>query len=193
MRKILIIFMLFLTACSGIQRPLPPPPNNLTVDAGPLVFVNSDAYTIVLPPVPDVALRLNISDGRTDSGEIISPLRTGQVAPIKGVLFNGPAVARIVVEFRGQAAQCRIDSQADLDRMAVMARRDIALLNLSLNSQRQAYTLMLASRDRDLTRLYTYIQQNNNPRVDPWPLVGVGLGGLVLGAGIMTAILLLNH
>lgn len=190
MKKILVFLIAFMVACSGVQRTLPAGPNVTVVDAGPDPTIDQDAYNITLPPVEDVAIRLNVVDGAGPNGEIIAPLRAGQPAPFNGVLFNGPAVARVEVEFRGQAAQCRIDRQADIDRMAALARRDIGLLTVRLDSQRQSYQLMINSRDRELTRLFTYIRENNNPPINPWPMIGVSLGAFVLGGGIMTGILL---
>ena len=190
--KFITISMLALAACSATQRPAVSPPNVYTADAGPAYTVDQDAYNTTLPPAEDVSIHLNVVDGAGPNGEIIAPLRTGQPAPFNGVLFNGPAVARIEVEFRGQAAQCRIDRQADLDRLRALAARDINMLNVGMNSQRAAYQLMLRSRDQEITRLYTYIQQNNTPQVNYWPYIGLSLGGLVLGAGTATVFFLLR-
>lgn len=196
MKKILSLILIFILACSSTQtrnNTLPEPPNTSPVDSGTLPIIDQDAYNVHIESA-DVSIRLEIVDGAGPNGEILTPLRRGQPSPYNGVLFNGPAVARIQTEFHAQATQCLIDRQADVDRITAMARRDIDLLNVSLRSQRESYGLMLSSRDRDSNRLYTYIRQNNNSNsTDLWPYIGTGLGGLVLGAGIMTTILLLNR
>jgi hypothetical protein len=140
-----------------------------------------------------VSIHLPLIDGVGPTGELIAPLRAGQPAPYNGVIFNGPAVARVVTEFQAQATQCVIDRQADVDRLRAIAIRDINLLNTSLVSQRRVYELMIQSRDIELRRFYNLtLQANNNNSINPWPIVLSGLGGLVLGGGIMSGILLLN-
>jgi adenylate cyclase len=77
--------------------------------------------------------------------------------------------------------------------LRAIAIRDINLLNTSLVSQRRVYELMIQSRDIELRRFYNLtLQANNNNSINPWPIVLSGLGGLVLGGGIMSGILLLN-
>ena len=192
MQKRLVAASMLLIACSATQRTPVAPPSVYNGDAGSIAVVDQDAYNITLPSAADVSIHLPVVDGAGPSGEIIAPLRTGSPAPFNGVLFNGPAVARIEVEFRGQAAQCRIDRQTDIERMRAMAVRDIGLLNVTIHSQDQVYNLMLRSRDQEITRLYNYIQANNNPPINLWPYVGLSLGGLVLGAGVMSAFFLLR-
>lgn len=153
-------------------------PNPYTVDVAPLPIIDEDAYNVVLPPIPDAALQF-----RNGSGELIAPLRLGQMAPYTGVLFNNPAVARIEVEYRGLQEQCRIDRQADIDRMSSRAITDIHLLQTSMNAQAQSLNLMLTSRDQEIARLYHDLETAQHPRPDYISYILIGAGFLVVGAG----------
>lgn len=190
--KIVSLFLVCLTACSA-QQPIPvlSAPSVVNVDAGPPVYIDRDAYSIHLSDATQ-GIALAISDGSGPNGERIAPLRVGQPAPFNGVLFNGPAVARVDVEFRGQQAQCQINRQADIDRVVAMSIRDIQLLTNSLEAQRRTYDVMLRSRDLEINRLYNYARNTNQP-INYWPYIGIGVGGLVIGAGTVTAIYFLSR
>lgn len=190
--KIIPLFLVCLTACSA-QQPIPvlSAPSVVNVDAGPPVYIDRDAYSIHLSDATQ-GIALAISDGSGPNGERLTPLRTGQPAPFNGVLLNGPAVARVDVEFRGQQTQCLINRQADVDRVTAMAIRDIEALTNSLDSQRRAYELMIRSRDSEITRLYDYSRNRNQP-VNVWPYVAIGLGGLALGIGATATIIILSR
>jgi hypothetical protein len=188
MKNHLLSFSLLLLSSCATTMPAISQPSVYTSEIQSAPIIDTDAYNVALPSTDQVAIHMPSSDG--GSGESITPLRTGQPAPYGGVLFNGPAVARISVEFRSQAAQCVIDRQADIDRIKALAVRDVGILNAAISAQTQEYNLMISSRDAEITRLFTYIKENNSPKLNPWPIVGATLGGIVLGGGIMTGILL---
>lgn len=182
LKKIFTFFFLFLSMvnCASPQRPeLPLRPNVYTADVPPPPSVDEDAYHVVLPPIPDASIHLTSSPGET-----IVPLRLGQTAPYAGVLFSIPAVARVEVEYRGLQEQCRIDRQADIDRISARAVTDIRLLQTSLQAQSESLNLMLRSRDVEIDRLYRSLQSAQHPPVDYLPYILVGAGFLVVGAGI---------
>lgn len=190
--RLITIFFLFvaLLRCSAPQRPLPLRPTPYTVDVVSTIPIDYDAYNVPLPAVSDGGgLRITIgADGGTENGEAITPLRRNQQAPFAGVLFNGPALAMIEVEFRAQEARCLIDRRAELDRLSARAITDLRLLQTTLNTQTASYSLMLQSRDEEIDRLYRYIQANNNPPF-PWTTVVLtGLGALLVGATVGTIV-----
>lgn len=182
---LLSLFFLFLTLvrCSSPQRPeLPLRPNPYTVDVATIpITIDHDAYTSIQLTPSDAGFGFG---GGGDSGELLAPLRRGQVAPFPGVLLNGPALARVEVEFRAQDTMCRINRQAELDRLAARALADIQLIQTSLNAQTQSYVLMLSSRDQEIDRLYRWIQANPPQGVPVMPVVLGTLGGILVGAGV---------
>ncbi len=190
--KKLALICLFVAGCSAQQHSVLTPPNIINVDASQVSIVDRDAYQITLPSSPQVAINLPISDGSGPNGERIAPVRTGQPAPFNGVLFNGPAVARIEVEFRGQQAQCQINRQADIDRVVAMSTRDIENLTASLEAQRRTYDVVIRNRDSEINRLYNYARNNNQP-VNYWPYIGVGLAGIAVGAGAVVTVYFLSR
>lgn len=193
-RKVIFsgLLLICFTACSATRPPpVVSPPSTITLDAS-VALVDTDAYQITLPEASQVSINLPIVDGSGPNGERIAPLRTGQPAPFNGVLFNGPSVARIEVEFRGQQAQCQINRQADIDRVVAMSIRDIQNLTASLEAQRRMYDVMIRSRDSELDRLYNHARNTNQP-INYWPYIGIGLGGLVIGAGAATTIYFLSR
>ncbi len=168
------------TACATTRLPpLPSAPRPTVIDTDAANFsVDETPYHVTLPPVPDVALQLG------GNGEMVAPLNQNQPAPFPGVLFNGPATARLEVEFRAQSAQCQIDRQADLDRMGARAVTDIHLLQVRLHSQAESYGIMLRSRDTELSTLYTQLQEAHTTHPDYLGYTLLGAGGLVLGFGL---------
>lgn len=177
----LILLILNILSCSSLQRLPHRTPNNYS-DASLIVpDVDLSAYRVILPSVSDASVRFS-----DDAGEIIAPLRSGQPAPFAGVLFNGPAVARVEVEFRGQREQCRINSQADLDRMAARSIADIALLQTTINTLTETYLLRLRTQEAELNQVYN-LTRINTP-TSPWLYVGLGVGGFALG--LLTSLLI---
>lgn len=193
MKKIVLVLSLLLLNCSATRpQETLTPPSVMNLDAGVVSYIDRDAYAITLPEASQQGITLPISDGSGPNGERIAPLRVGQPAPFNGVIFNGPAVARIDVEFRGQQAQCQINTQAQVDRVVAMSMRDIEMLTNSIEAQRRTYDVMIRSRDAEIRRLYNYARNNNQP-VNYWPYIGIGFGALVVGAGSATAIYFLSR
>jgi len=141
--------------------------------------INEDAYRITLP-ASDAG---SVFVMNSSSGELVAPLRQGQPAPFPGVLFNGPATARVEVEFRGQQARCLIDRQADIDRVAARAVTDIRLLQVTLNTNSLSYNLMLRSRDEEIQRLYEQLITATRP-ASVLSHVLTGASSFVLGFGV---------
>jgi len=180
MKQKIFFISIFLTACSARQRQELAPPNFIPIDASQIYYVDRDAYHITLPTSSEVSINLPITDGGGPNGEIIVPMRAGQQAPFNGVLFNGPAVARVNVEFRAQQAQCLINRRADIDRVVAISLRDIDNLNASIEAQRRTYEAIIRNRDSEINRLYNYARNSNQP-VNYWPYVAVGLAGITVG------------
>ena len=181
----LLVFTNLLFSCSSPQITLQSPSSSLQPYDVPASYdVDLSVYNdITLPPVGDASVVIRSST--EDSGETVAPMRQGQAAPFPGVLFNGPAVARIEVEFRGQQEQCRIDRQADLQRLSARAVADIRLLQTTVDTITQSYTLRLRNQQEELNQVYR-IARGNTP-TSPWMYVGLGVGGFALG--ILTSLL----
>jgi len=124
------------------------------------------------------------------NGEAIVPLNRGSEAPFNGVLFNGPAVARVAVEFRALQQRCTLDRERDLSLFRARYNADIASFQLALNTQLRTDQVFLNSRDADIARLNRllegYQRQSNSPHVLEG-LVWAG-GGLIIGALIVGGI-----
>ena len=193
MKNYIAIFLVFLqlVGCAAMA-PLPTLGSHSYNPDVALPEINVDAYTVVLPPIPDVRLTMPTADGGAGpNGEAIVALHLHQAAPWPGVLFNGPALAFVEVEYRGQAERCLIDRRADLERVGARALADIRNLQATIGAQRTAYDLMLHGRDEEITRLYTYAQhQNSNPLLDKILWAG---GGLLLGVGLTSVYIVLSR
>jgi hypothetical protein len=127
------------------------------------------------------------------NGEMIVPLRQDARAPFNGVLFNGPAVARIQVEFQAQQDRCVIDRRHDVALVVARYNSDIASLQLAMDTQRRTDQVLLNGRDTDIARLNRLLTQQSNAANGPH--IGEGLvwagGGLLLGAILVGGIVIL--
>lgn len=133
------------------------------------------AITPLLPP----------GDSAVPDSALIAPMQLGQRAPFPGVLFNGPALARVEVEFRAQQARCEIDRQAELRRVVAASTRDISLLETTIQTNERINRLIIRSRDEEIELLQNHIRTNQvsqNPPV--WQYVVIGVGAALVGAGI---------
>lgn len=158
----------------------------------------------MLQPLDVALLGLPVADASTgfpevnplnlqgNNGELIVPLAADARAPFNGVLFNGPAVARVSVEYRAQQERCLIDSRRALGLVEARYNADTSTLNLALDSERATATLLLLNRDLDIARLNRVInlQQTEATR----PRIGEGLiwgaGGLIVGALLVGGIVI---
>lgn len=146
--------------------------------------VPSDASPDVSAPV------IGIGTGR--NGETIVPLLQGAPAPFPGVLFNGPAVARISVEFQGQQQRCLIDRRHDVELVEARYTADTESLRLALDTQRQTDEVLLNSRNEDVARLNRLLTQQTNAASGPHIGEGLiwGAGGLLAGVLIVGGIVI---
>lgn len=189
----MLVLMLFHVACASTP-PRSTLPTNIT-DAGVLAPVDvplqglPDAYQ---SPEDAQDASIPLTPGPGANGEAIVPLNRGAQAPFNGVLFNGPAVARVAVEFRAQQQRCTIDREHDLSLFRARYNADIASLQLALTTQLRTDQVLLNSRDADIARLNRLLEaqqrQNNGPHVLEG-LVWAG-GGLLVGALIVGGIVI---
>lgn len=193
--KILSLFSIFLVcfSCSSTipqsSTIQPPTLNNFQQQEDS--SVDTDAYSY-LPSTDGGINQLRIINS---NGEQITPLREHQRAPYNGVLFNGPATARLEIEFRGMQSQCLIDRRADVERVSAIARRDISILQNTISSNNRTSQILLSGRDAEINLLYRNQQQLNSSNFSvPYLVIG-GAGALVLGfgIGIITTTLLTNR
>lgn len=126
------------------------------------------------------------------NGELITPMTTGSRAPYNGVLLNGPAVARISVEFRGQQERCLIEQNRIVSLVEARYVADTDTLRLAADTQRRMDQVLINSLDSDISRLNRILEVQQ--REASGPHIGEGLawgaGGLVLGALIVGGVVL---
>ena len=75
--------------------------------------------------VPDASV-LPLTDNAPDAR--VTPLSQGQTAPYNGVLFNGPAVASIQVQYRAEQERCLVERRTDQLRVGARAIADLERL-----------------------------------------------------------------
>lgn len=174
------------------------PTQNYSTDASaPIVLV--DVALLGLPA--DGAVGIISSDAATTlvtsggpNGEAIVPLRQRDPAPFNGVLFNGPAVARVAVEFSAQQRMCLIDRRHDVDLLTARYTQDIESLRLALSTQGRTDQILLNGRDADLVRLNRLLDQQVRASRPPhlgegvvWAGAGLLLGVLIVGGIVVYA------
>lgn len=170
--KKIFSLLLFLVSCSST-----PQTDNLSYSRIPIeeFVIPSEHYLVDVPVVETDASMFSRTLFSSDTGELIAPLRTNQSAPFNGVLFNGPAIARIQVAFSGQQERCLIERRSDLQMLSARAIADLQTeQNLYLSNQ-QRYEVMLTNRENEIQRL------SNVTHYNPWLMTGIGvLTGLSL-------------
>lgn len=192
----MLLLMLFYVACASTLQHSTLPASS-PADASVLTSVDvalqglPDAYQA---PLNSQDASIPFTPGLGVNGEAIVPLNRGTQAPFNGVLFNGPAVARVTVEFRAQQQRCTIDREYDLSLYRARYNADIASLQLALNTQLQTDQALLNSRDVDIARLNRLLEvqqrQNSSPHVLEglvWAGGGLFVGALLVG-GIVIAV-----
>lgn len=196
--SILLLFVAFLNAfgCSsnqGTRR------NNAFISSPDASILN--APDVSLLGLPEVSVQ-NASGNRdasvlhlnSQNGEQIAPLQQDARAPFNGVLFNGPAVARVSVEFQAQEQRCLIERRHDVDLLSARYDADIATLQLALRTQQRTGQVLLSGRDQDISRLNrlleSQVQASSGPHVTEgliWAGGGLLVGVLVVGGIVIFA------
>jgi hypothetical protein len=192
-RIISLLMLLLMCGACAASNPHHPTFANTSPDAGTLTPVPvtlqglPDAYTVD-EDVSDAALPLTPAPGA--NGEAIVPLNRGSQAPFNGVLFNGPAVARVAVEFRTQQQRCTLERERDLSLFRARYDADIASLQLALNTQLRTDQVLLNSRDADIARLNRLLEGYQRQSSGPHLLEGLvwAGGGLIVGALVVGVI-----
>lgn len=184
------LFSLALIACSS--------PQNISAihypqsDGG--LLGSTDVATLGLPTLQDAsAINQDASpvSFNNQNGETIVPMRQGTPAPFNGVLFNGPAVARVTVEFQAQQQRCLIERNRDVSLISARYNADTASLRLALETQERTANVLLNSRDQDISSLNRLlaVERENNSKPDIvqgliWSgggvLVGILVGGIIV-------------
>jgi hypothetical protein len=202
MRKnnVLTLFMLFLTffhmACSATPARL----NSTFIipaqDAA-AAFITPDVVLLGLPDrtSQDASARDSqpvLTVGVGSNGEMVTPLSTGTRAPYNGVLLNGPAVARISVEFRSQQDRCLIEQNRAVSLVEARYVADTASLRLAADTQRRSDQVVINGLDSDVSRLNRLLELQQREASGPHVLEGLvwAGGGLVLGVLIVGGVVL---
>lgn len=130
--------------------------------------------------------------GAAHNGELVVPLHQDASAPFNGVLFNGPAVARISVEFASQQRLCLIERNHDVGLVVARYDADVASLQLAIDTQRRTDNVLLSGRAQDVARLNRLLQ--TQVAASSGPHIGEGLiwagGGLLAGVLVVGGIVI---
>jgi hypothetical protein len=122
------------------------------------------------------------------SNELLVPLMQDARAPFNGVMLNGPAVARVAVEFRSQQRLCLIERNHDLGLVVARYNADISTLQLALDTQRRTDQVVLNARNNDIERLNGLIDRQTDTNAGPH----VGEGLIWAGSGLLVGVLLVG-
>ena len=132
------------------------------------------------PPVKDISHVLPLSQltqGETDPGFALSPMKKRQKAPFTGVLLSPSAVANIIVELETIEERIHIEivkatqlEQANCDKKladaTAKARADVKVLQASIDSKNKTINVL----NVELKTLNDY----NNAEWHPTAWVGIG-------------------
>ena len=191
MRLLFLLLFGFCTSCaSAYSEPMQRGTTFSAVTSSDSGIPETSVYQVELPPVEEVRLPAPSED----SGERIRPVHLGEPAPFNGVLFNGPSVARLEVEFRGQAARCLIERRSDQQRLIARVTADIQLLQSAMDTERRVNRILLDSRDNEINRVYNTsndLLRRSSPNILNTVLWTAG--GVLAGAGVMSTIYLLTR
>jgi hypothetical protein len=193
-----LLFLAFLNAfgCSGSQSIR----TNTTASTDASALIPVDIQLLGLPDLSaDASAPTDASSDaplfvpNNQNGELIVPLRQDASAPFNGVLFNGPAVARVSVEFQAQQQRCLIERRHDVDLIVARYNTDIATLNLARSTETRTANVLLAGRDQDITRLQRLLTAQTNENSGPHVTEGLiwAGGGLLVGVLLVGGIVLL--
>jgi hypothetical protein len=156
--------MAFIVGCSSVSQPV----------HSPLPSVEPPSYDRqVYEDVPLATSPGDVSLTMSGNGELIAPVHQGQPAPFNGVVFNGPAVASIQVQYSAQQQRCMVDRRADMLTIGARAMADLDIMQSQYVAAQQRSIILLESRDREINTLRSQTHYN------PWLMTGIGLlGGL---------------
>lgn len=153
----------------------------ISEDAGIIIFADSNTNDSNIIPVDG-------SSTTSINQELIVPMTHGDRALFNGVLFNGPAIARVTVEFHAQEQRCLIERTHDVALIRAAYNTDMATFQLTLSTQNRTNQILLNARDQDIARLTRLWDQsrnaNNGPHIGEgliWASGGLILGGLLVG------------
>lgn len=195
--SLLFLFLAFLNAfgCSGNQGVIV----GYMLEQDAAAFAPADIPLLGLPTLSlddaGSSADASVIAPNSQNGELMVPLRQDAAAPFNGLLFNGPAVARITVEYQAQQQRCLIERRHDVGLVSARYDADVATLNLARTTDARTANLLLSGRDQDIARLQrlltTQTSENSGPRV------GEGLiwasGGLIAGVLLVGGIVLLTR
>ena len=127
------------------------------------------------------------------NGEAILPLTRGEQAPFNGVLFNGPAIARVAVEVGSTQQRCLIERRHDASLLTARYNADVSTLQLALDTQRQTDQIVLDARNNDVARMNRLLDQSNHASSGPhftegliWAGAGTLLGVILTLVGVIS-------
>jgi hypothetical protein len=150
----------------------------------------TDAFTVDLPPLPEAQPlpQLATDGGVGPNGEAITPLSLNQRAPFNGVLFNGPALAYIEVEYRTVQQRCMIDRRRETEEVVARYQAQLERLQVSLDATNAQHHIIIQGRDREIASLNRIVdQQRNAMTISPLQTI-LYIGGGVLGGALIAGV-----
>jgi hypothetical protein len=178
-----ILLATYLLSCrpQSIQYP------SNSMDAGPPVEVS----LLGLPEVPEDAYHVSPPRFGYQPNEVVTPLVQGTPAPYNGLIFNGPAIARVTVEFRAVQQRCAIEREHDRNLFQARYDADVATLRLAMETQERNNAIILQNREETITNLHSQLENtNSSPRITEnllWGAGGLAIGIILVGGIVVYA------
>jgi hypothetical protein len=149
---------------------------------------SADSFTVELPPLPaPQSLPQIITDGGAGpNGEVIASLRADARAPFNGVLFNGPALAYVEVEYRAVQQRCMIDRRRETEEVVARYQAQLERLQVSLDTTIAQHRIVVQGRDREIAGLNRVIEQQRDAATITPLQVGLYIGGGILIGALIT-------
>tara|TARA_Y100000310_G_scaffold104983_2_gene103293 strand:+ start:2087 stop:2533 length:447 start_codon:yes stop_codon:yes gene_type:complete len=126
----------------------------------------------------------------TAMAQIVPPkiegITKGTPAPYDGVLLNMPAAAKILVEEKYSASEYELRLGFHLEEQAARFRKEIDLLNVTIDNMATTNQLVLDLRDKEITRLQDLVLRESNDYSTLW-----ASGGIVVGVAATIAMFFL--
>ncbi len=188
MKKIISLFLVIGIAFSCVHAQTTTPttinPTASTVDSGVMLAAVDASVNSELPPlpVPQPLPRIVTDGGMGPNGELIAPLSVDVRTPFSGVLFNGPALAYLEVEYRAVQQRCLIDRRRETEEVVARYQAQLERLQVSLDSTIAQHRVIVSGRDREIESLNRVItQQTNSMSLTPLQTMLYIGGGLLVG------------
>lgn len=108
-------------------------------------------------------------------------LKTGEVAPFDGRLFNDPAVSKLIVDHQFGDLECKLRVDFEIGQANAASQYQYDLLYARSEADNQKYQEIISIRDQHIKSLEKYVRPSN---AHWW-----AIGGFTVGAGATIGIM----